>query len=249
MTKNALITGASKRIGRAIAIKLAQSGWSIALHYNSSSLEAEKLSAELSANGYKSVLIKADLSASQTLERVVDEARNTLGPLSALINNASLFEADDIRSVSETSFKNHINTNLLAPILLSKAFAEQFDIKVCEQGNIVNIIDQRVMNLRPDFLSYTLSKSALWTLTQTLAMELAPKIRVNAIGPGPTLANIRQTEAQFRQQCAAVPLGYGPTELEIADGVSFLLGARSITGEFLAMDGGQHLPTSQATED
>jgi len=249
MIKNVLITGASKRIGRAITIKLARLGWNVALHYNSSSHEAEQLSSELLSEGYKSTLIQADLRDSENLEGVIDKTRDALGPITCLINNASMFEPDRIDSVSEASFKNHISTNLLAPLLLSKAFVKQFDQIAGEQGNIVNIIDQRVLNLRPDFLSYTLSKAALWTLTQTLAMELAPKIRVNAIGPGPTLANTRQTEAQFRQQCAGLPLGYGATDTEIADGVAFLLSARSITGEFIAMDGGNHLPTCQVIED
>ncbi|MEH6401854.1 MAG: SDR family oxidoreductase [Sneathiella sp.] len=249
MIKNALITGAGKRIGRAIAIRLAKSGWNVALHYNSSRDEVEKLSSELLDQGCKSVLVQADLRDTENLERVIEEAKEALGPLTCLINNAAIFEPDRIDSVSGSSLQNHMSTNLFAPTLLSKAFVEQFDEKAAEQGNIVNIVDQRVMSLRPDFLSYTLSKAALWTLTQTLAMELAPRIRVNAIGPGPTLANTRQTEAQFRQQCSGLPLGYGATEAEIADGVAFLLSAKSITGEFIAMDGGNHLPTCQVIEE
>lgn len=249
MKKNALITGASRRIGRAIAIKLAQSGWDIALHYNSSAKDAEELAKGITALGRKATLIKADLNDKEATTQIVEQARSELGLLTCLINNASLFEPDTIDTFNADSFHNHINTNLLAPALLSQVFAAQIDPQKDGQGNIINIVDQRVMNLRPEYLSYTLSKSALWTLTQSTAMALAPGIRVNAIGPGPTLANIRQTETQFRQQCNAVPLGYGATDKEIAEGVLFLLNAPSITGEFIAMDGGQHLPSSEAKED
>lgn len=249
MTKNALITGASRRIGRAIAIKLAQSGWNIALHYKTSYTEADDLAAGIRAMGRKTVLIKADLSQAGEVETMIEQAADALGTITCLVNNASMFEPDEIQSLSADGFHEHMNTNLLAPALLSQAFARQLRDKTEIQGNIINIIDQRVMNLRPDYLSYTMSKSALWTLTQTTAMAFAPDIRVNAIGPGPTVANTRQTEAHFRQQCEAVPLGYGSSEKEIADGVAFLLSVPSITGEFIAIDGGQHLPTSLAKEE
>lgn len=249
MIKNALITGASRRIGRAIAIKLAQTGWNIALHYNLSDKDAEELAEGISALGRKAVLVQADLRDENSAKQIVDYANTELGTLTCLVNNASLFAPDTIETFKPDSFHNHMNTNLLAPVLLSQAFAEQIDVRKDGQGNIINIVDQRVMNLRPDYLSYTLSKSALWALTQSMAMALAPGIRVNAIGPGPTLANFRQTETQFRQQCESVPLGYGASEKEIADGVFFLLNAPSITGEFIAMDGGQHLPSSEVKED
>ncbi len=249
MIKNALITGAGRRIGRAIAIKLAQSGWNIALHYNTSDTDAQNVSDGVTSMGRKSILIKSDLGEADVAQNIFSQATEALGPITCLVNNASLFEPDDIKTFGEDSFQAHMTVNLMTPILLSQIFAEQFKELEDVQGNIINIVDQRVMNLRPDYLSYTMSKSALWTFTQSAAMALAPKVRVNAIGPGPTLANIRQSEAQFRQQCQSVPLGYGPSEKEIANGVAFLLDAPSITGEFIAMDGGQHLPTSIAKED
>ncbi|MEP3247310.1 MAG: SDR family oxidoreductase [Sneathiella sp.] len=246
MEKNALITGAGRRIGRAIAIKLAKQGWNIALHHNKSAEAAEELAAGISAMGRKTVLVSGDLAHADDITQIFEAAHADLGPLSCLINNASLFEPDTLASVTTESFQSHLSVNLMAPVLLMSAFSKQ---NLDGQGNIINIIDQRVANLRPGFLSYTLSKSALWTLTQSAAMELAPKIRVNAIAPGPTLANKRQSAAQFKQQCQSVPLQYGPTENEIAEGVSFLLGARSMTGEMIMMDGGEHLSSSQAVEE
>lgn len=243
MMKNVLITGASRRIGRAIATAFARNGWNIGLHYRTSVKEADALKEELNSLGVSVVLLQADLENPAEVEDMIPKATETLGPLLCLVNNAALFEQDTIEDASAESFTRHINTNLLAPLLLSQGFAHQLPKAV--QGNIVNIIDQRVFNLTPEFLSYTLSKAGLWTLTQTTAMALAPQIRVNAIGPGPTLANTRQTAAQFKQQQLSVPLRYGPTAEEIAQAVQFILAAKSMTGEFIALDGGQHLPISQ----
>lgn len=244
--KNAVITGASRRIGRAIVIRLAKAGWNIALHYKNSAQEASELAAAIEAMGRKSALIQADLERPEEVQRVLSSASEKLGTITGLVNNASVFEPDEISTLTIESFTRHMNTNLLAPALLTKAFAAQIGNN---KGNIVNLIDQRVMNLRPDFHSYTLSKSALWTFTQTAAMELAPDIRVNAVAPGPTLPNSRQSEAQFNKQRKAVPLHTGPSDAEIASGVLFLLNSPSITGEMIMMDGGQHLPTSTAEED
>ncbi|MCG8490710.1 MAG: SDR family oxidoreductase, partial [Sneathiellales bacterium] len=214
--KNAVITGASRRIGRAIVIQLAKAGWNIALHYKGSEQEARELAAAIEAMGRKSALIKADLEKPEEARKLISEASERLGTLTGLINNASVFEPDDIKSLNIESFSRHLNTNLLAPVLLTQAFAAQISN---QKGNIVNLTDQRVINLRPDFQSYTLSKSALWTFTQTAAMELAPTIRVNAIAPGPTLPNSRQSETQFNRQRQAVPLQTGPSDAEIASGV------------------------------
>jgi len=249
MNKNALITGASKRIGRAIALELGQKGWNIALHFNESHQHAEILQREISAMGSRAILVQGNLAISEEVSGIFEQARQSLGPINCLINNASLFEPDDVQNLTKDSFTRHMDTNLLAPMLLTQAFALQPDLEHFNNSNIINIVDQRVLNLGPDFVSYTLSKSALWTFTQTSAMSLAPTVRVNAIGPGPTLASKRQSQEQFERQCRQVPLQHGATATEIAKGVAFLLDASSITGEFIAMDGGQHLPSSAAIED
>ncbi len=244
MPNNVLITGAGQRIGRAIVRAFADNGWGIALHYHQSRSEAEALRNDLSKSGVQVMLVKADLTDATDVAKIIPAATDTLGPLNCLVNNAALFEKDTIADVTVESFHKHLDTNLLAPMLLTQGFARQLPKGV--QGNIVNIADQRVFNLRPEFMSYTLSKTGLWTLTQTTAMALAPHIRVNAIGPGPTLANTRQTAAQFKQQQESVPLGYGPTPEEIALAVQFILTAKSMTGEFVSLDGGQHLPIYQS---
>lgn len=249
MQKNILITGAAKRIGRAIALKLAADGWNIAIHYNQSEQDAEDLAASIRELGQTAALVKGDLSTPADVKNLFAKSREALGVITALVNNASLFEKDILETLTEDSFSQHMNTNLLAPALLTQAFAAQTDLPTQSNVNIVNIIDQRILNLRPDFLSYTLSKSALWTLTQTTAMSLAPRIRVNAIGPGPTLQSKRQSKEQFSRQAQQVPLQRGATPNEIANGVLFFTNSSSITGEFIAMDGGQHLPTSNVSEE
>lgn len=242
MNNNVLITGAGQRIGKSIALAFAGAGWNVAVHYGASKEKAEALSAEIDALGVKSVCLACDLNNPEETAKLIPSALAALGPLHCLVNNAAHFERDDITTVTADSFNQHLHINLLAPALLSQAFAEQLPDGV--QGNILNIADQRVFNLRPEYLSYTLSKSGLWTLTQTTAMALAPHVRVNAIGPGPTLANTRQTAALFKQQQRSVPLGYGPTPEEIAQAALFIIQAPSMTGEFMALDGGQHLPIS-----
>jgi len=248
MNNNALVTGASKRIGREISLELARRGWNIAIHFNKSKDEAASLYKEIIALGVRAALVQGNLENSVETKSVFDQARE-LGPINCLINNASLFEPDLIDDLTQSSFTRHMNTNLLAPALLTQALSRQSDLDLSVKSNIINIIDQRVLKLGSDFVSYTLSKSALWTLTQTSAMSLAPNVRVNAIGPGPTLASKRQDTEQFDRQCQQVPLQHGPTASEIAKGVVFLLDAPSITGEFIAMDGGQHLPSSIGTEE
>ncbi|HAY49761.1 MAG TPA: short chain dehydrogenase, partial [Thalassospira sp.] len=171
--------------------------------------------------------------------RIVREAQAALGPIAVLINNASSFEYDDIQSATRESWDLHMEANLRAPFVLSQEFAKRLPDDV--KGLIVNIIDQRVWNLNPHFVTYTLSKAGLWTLTQTLALALAPKIRVNAIGPGPALPSSRQTQDIFDQQCEKTPLKVGTNPQEICDAVRFFLAAPAITGQMLALDGGQHL--------
>ena len=235
---NALITGAARRIGREIAIALAERGWTVGIHYGSSSEAAESLCAELRESGADAYTVRADLRDDADVSNLITEA-GARAPLTCLVNNASVFERDDLDTVTRESWDTHLDVNLWAPLRLSQAFAGALPADA--DGNIVNIVDQRVQNLPPGFLSYTVSKTALWTLTQSLALSLAPRIRVNAIGPGPTLPSPRQSEDQFARQAARMPLGRGAPVAEIADGVCYILSATSMTGQLICLDGGQHL--------
>ncbi len=237
----ALITGASVRIGRAIALALAADGWAIAIHHNRSGDAARALAGEITAAGGKAVTVAGDLSDAGDVENLMPGAVRLLGPVTALVNNASLFERDEIGDVTVEGWDRQLDVNLRAPFFLSQAFAGQLPEGV--PGNIVNLIDMRVWRLTPHFISYTIAKSGLWTLTRTLAMALAPRgIRVNAIGPGPVLANERQTAEQFDKQWRSTPLGRGAHPDEIAAGVRYILSAKAMTGQMIALDGGQHLP-------
>jgi NAD(P)-dependent dehydrogenase (short-subunit alcohol dehydrogenase family) len=235
----ALITGAAKRIGRAIACDLAGAGWRVALHYHRSGAEAEALAAEIAAAGGAAAVLQADLAVEAEVEPLVERAASALGPVTLLVNNASTFEMDRIETVTRASWDAHIEPNLRAPVVLSQSFAAA--LPEGAQGNIINLLDQRVLNLTPYFLSYTVSKVGLWALTQTLALALAPRIRVNGIGPGPTLPSPRQSEEQFARQWSSMPLGRGTTPEEIAAAVRFILAAPAMTGQMIALDGGQHL--------
>jgi NAD(P)-dependent dehydrogenase (short-subunit alcohol dehydrogenase family) len=237
--RTALITGSAKRLGRAIALAMAKSGWNIAVHYHESAEAAEATAAEIRALGRRAAVVKADLHREAEVERLIPEAAKALGPISCLVNNASVFEMDKVDTATRESWDRHIETNLRAPLVLSQAFARQLPEGM--DGSIVNLLDQRVWKLTPYFLSYTVAKMGLWTLTRTLALALAPRIRVNGIGPGPTLPSPRQSEAQFRAQNEAMPLGHGATPEEIAAGVLFILSAPSMTGQMIALDGGEHL--------
>lgn len=242
--KNVLVTGAAKRIGASIAKSFASKNWNVALHYNKSKKETELLSKELK-NKYKikTICIHADLNDLGQINKLIPLAKNNIGPISCLINNAASFEYDSIETASLESWNMHINTNIRAPLFLSQSFTKNLDKKF--KGNIINIIDQRVWNLTPHFTTYTLSKSALWTLTQTLALSLSPKIRVNAIGPGPTLKSKMQSMKQFRDQYKRMPLKV-PTSLdEISSFIELIINSPSMTGQMIALDGGQHLGWSQ----
>ena len=240
----ALVTGAGRRIGAAIARDLARHGWAVAIHYRASKGEAEALAGEIEAAGGRTATIACDLAREAEVETLIPRAVEALGPLTCLVNNASVFEMDKIDSVTRESWDRHIETNLRAPLVLSQAFARQLPEGV--DGNIVNLLDQRVWKLTPYFLSYTVAKSALWTLTRTLALALAPRIRVNGIGPGPALPSERQSLEQFRHQQAAVPLQHGPELAEIAAAVRFILASPSMTGQMIALDGGEHLAWAQS---
>jgi NAD(P)-dependent dehydrogenase (short-subunit alcohol dehydrogenase family) len=237
--KNILVTGAAKRLGRAIVLDLAGAGWNVALHYHGSAEDAEITATEARAKGVTLVTLKADLSREEETAALVGRAAAALGPLTALINSASLFENDDWQSATRQSWDAHMETNLRAPFLLSQQFA--LALPKGERGNIINIIDQRVLKPTPQFLSYSLSKAGLYWLTTTLAQALGPTIRVNAVGPGPTIRNARQSEADFARQRDATILKRGAEPDDVAAAIRYLLSAEAVTGQMIAVDGGQHL--------
>lgn len=240
MHKSALVTGGAKRIGRGIIERLAREGYAVAIHCRRSTDAAEGIAAGIRAGGGKAVIVQADLAEASAVERIVDDAVRALGgPLTLLVNNASEFEPDEVETLTTERWDRHFAVNLRAPAFLARDFARQLPTDL--EGSIVNIIDQRVWKLTPQFFSYTLTKAALFTATQTMAQALAPRIRVNAIGPGPTLSNERQGDEDFAKQASAVLLGHGGTPEEIAEAVVYLANARSVTGQMIAVDGGQHL--------
>ncbi len=234
-----LITGAARRIGRQLALDLAADGHDIAVHYNGSEDEAEEVAAAVRKAGQRAALVQGDLADVDIAERLVGGATKQLGPLSALINNASIFEEDEMGEVSLSSWQRHMDINLRAPVMLAQAFARQ--LPEGARGNIINIVDQRVWRLNPRFFSYTLSKSGLWTATRTLAQALAPRIRVNAIGPGPALPSARMSDAEFAKQESLTLLGRGTSPAEISAAAKFILSQPALTGQMIALDGGQHL--------
>jgi NAD(P)-dependent dehydrogenase (short-subunit alcohol dehydrogenase family) len=238
-----LITGAAKRLGRAIALKLAGSGYDIAVHYRSSEADAQSLAAEIKALGRRSALIDGDLAVESEVETFVARAGAALGPLSGLVNSASVFEDDRVETATRASWERHIETNLRAPFVLSQRFAAQ--VPPGGEGAIVNIVDQAVLNLTPHFISYTVSKAGLWTLTQTMAQALAPRIRVNAVAPGPSLKAAKQSQANFDRQVQATLLKRPSSPEDIAGAVHYLLSARAVTGQMIAVDSGQHLAWAQ----
>lgn len=227
------------RIGRAIALDLGRSGWRVGVHYNSSDEAAGETVEQIRANGGSAVALQADLEDLDAARGLLPACTEALAAPRCLINNASLFEQDDISTLNADSFHRHLRVNLRAPVFLAQAFAEY--LPAGEDGVIINILDQRVWKLTPDFFSYTVSKSALWAATRTLAQGLAPNIRVNAIGPGPTIANAKQTAEAFERQQKATILRRGPELGEICAAVRFILDAPSMTGQMVALDGGQHL--------
>ncbi len=239
MTKTALVTGAAKRIGRAIALALAKAGYNIGVHYGQSRDDALALVTELEALGVKAHAIQGDLNDVANVPGLIGKAREALGPLDVLVNNASVFADDRARSLTIESWQMHMDTNLLAPVLLSQAFAAQEDIR--PGASIINMIDQRVLKPSPPFFSYSMSKAGLWHATRTLAQALAPNIRVNAVGPGPTLRSIHQSEKDFEREARSTLLQKPTSPEEVAAAVIYLLNAPSVTGQMICVDSGQHL--------
>jgi len=237
--RNALVTGAAKRLGRAIALDLARHGWNVAIHYNTSEREARVTCEDAHTAGAKAVLVKADLAREAETEKIVEEAVGQLGPLTALINSASVFENDQWYSADRASWDRHMEVNLRSPLVLAQTFAKQ--LSKDGQGVILNLLDQRLLKPMPDFLSYGVSRAGLHWLTITLAQALAPRIRVNAVAPGPTLKAARQSSAHFERERTSTVLGRGPEPKDICNAVRYLLDARAVTGQTITVDGGQHL--------
>lgn len=245
----ALITGAGKRLGRAMALDLASTGWSVAVHYNGSAEAAEETAAEaLRLGAPRAAALQADLLDRGAVDGLVARAVDAVGPLTLLVNNASVFEMDRLGDVSPESWDRHLDSNLWAPVRLTQGFAAQApeagpDAEGLPEAPacVVNMIDQRVWKPTPFFLSYTLAKSALWMFTRVAAQELAPHVRVNGIGPGPTMKAARQSQAHFDRQRAATLLERGAGPADIVGALRYILSAPSLTGQMLAVDGGQHL--------
>ena len=237
-----LVTGGGKRIGRAIALALAEAGFSVAVHCRASRAEAEATAALVRARGVAACVVQGDLAREAEVLPLAGAAAAALGPLGVLVNNASTFERDEWNDATRESWDTHMEANLRAPFVLTQLFARA--LPAGREGVVVNLLDQRVWSLTPHFVSYTLSKAGLWALTQTLALALAPRIRVVGIGPGPTVPSPRQSQAQFDRQAASVPLGRPSSPGEIARAVLAALSLPSLTGQMIALDGGQHLQWS-----
>jgi NAD(P)-dependent dehydrogenase (short-subunit alcohol dehydrogenase family) len=234
-----LVTGAAKRLGRAIALDLAAAGWDVAVHYNGSQKDAEATAKDIRALGRRVALLQADVSREDETRALIGRATAELGPLTALVNSASLFENDDWQTAGRESWDKHMDVNLRAPFVLAQEFAKALPADM--HGAIVNIVDQRVLKPTPQFITYSLSKAGLYWLNTTLAQALAPRIRVNAIGPGPTMINARQSQADFDRQREATVLGTGADPKDVCAAIRYLLTASVVTGQMIAVDGGQHL--------
>ena len=239
MSGAVLITGAGTRVGAVLAKGLAAQGWEVAVHYNRSRSGARAICEQIIEQGGKASLVQANLFVPQDLNSLIKRASEALArPLTALINNASTFDADTAQSFSRATYDFHMDINLRAPLRLSQDFAAQLEGK---KGSIINIIDQRVLAPKPEYFTYNIAKSALFAATKTLAQSFAPNIRVNGVGPGPTMRNKNQVDGEFEAELASTLLGNGSPANEILAAVTYLLSAQAVTGQMLAVDGGQHL--------
>jgi NAD(P)-dependent dehydrogenase (short-subunit alcohol dehydrogenase family) len=237
--KAALVTGAGRRIGRAIALGLAQAGWDVAVHFRSSRADAEETAAAVRALGRRAALLECDLADEAAVRALLPRAVDALGAIGCVVNNASLFEYDSAADFSPALLATHMQANVSAPILLAQALHAATPAD--GQAVVINLLDQKLANLNPDFLSYTLSKAALHTATTMLAQALAPRVRVVGVAPGLTMLSGDQSQSGFDSAHQATPLGRSSTPQDIADAVCYLAGARAITGTTLFVDGGQHL--------
>ncbi len=235
----ALVTGGARRLGGAIVSALADAGFDVAIHCRTSRAEADVLAQQVQSRGLRAKVLVADLAVEAAVQDLLPAAAAALGPIGVLVNNASIFERDEWSDATRTSWDMHMEPNLRAPFVLTQAMARA--LPAGASGGVINMLDQRVWALTPHFVSYTVSKAALWALTQQMALALAPRIRVNAIGPGPALPSPRQTPEQFARQCASVPLQHGTSPDEIGRAVIAILALPAMTGQMIALDGGQHL--------
>jgi NAD(P)-dependent dehydrogenase (short-subunit alcohol dehydrogenase family) len=241
--RTALVTGGGRRIGGALAIALAEDGFSVAVHYHQSRAAAETVVATIRSRGGTAMALAADLRDEDAVRGLVAATGRAFGPIGCLVNNASVFENDSVETATRESWDEHLAVNLRAPFVLIQEMAARLPSEAA--GVVINLLDERVWSLTPHFVSYTLSKAGLWTLTQTMALALAPRIRVNGIGPGPTLPSPRQSREQFLHQFAEMPLGRGTSPQEIAAAMRFIISAPAMTGQMIALDGGQHLGWAQ----
>ncbi|MEO9968781.1 MAG: SDR family oxidoreductase [Hyphomonadaceae bacterium] len=236
----ALVTGAGARLGKAMAVALGQDGWHVGIHYRTSATGAEETARIITENGGTAQIIRANLAKESDVAGLIPAVQAALGmPLTLLVNSVSTFEDDSAHTHTRENWDFHFDVNLRAPIHLAQHFAAA--LPEGEKALIVNLIDQRVLKLNPQFFTYTLSKSALWSATRTLAQAFAPNIRVNGIGPGPTLRSIHQSEADFAAEAEATLTREGSNPDEIVKALRYLIDAQSITGQMIASDGGQHL--------
>lgn len=235
----ALVTGAGRRIGRALALEAARAGFDVAVHYRAARADAQAVADEIAALGPRAVVLDAELTNEDQTAALIGRAQRALGPVTLLVNSASTFDDDRLATATRASWDAHLDANLRAPVVLAQAFAAA--LPAGTEGQIVNIVDQRVLRPNPQFFSYSLSKAGLWWATQTMAQDLAPRIRVNAVGPGPVLASVHQVPGEFEAEAAGTPLQHAVSLDEVSAALRYLIDARSVTGQMIAVDAGQHL--------